>query len=508
MSKPVGVEWAPAGSNVFDVDALATRYTRVLLSRRVLRAFAAGTLSAALLLLVVSVVVPLGIALTAAGAENRSAWWLVLVAFLVLVGAAGAAGLVVLYVRALSALARGSRPVIAAVVIVAGIWIAFVGFSDLMSAIVPEAGAPLYFFAYGAFVIHVLMAGGVMIGPLEMRRADAFSRSVFADPRLGTGFVAEVAKLLDLPDVRAFARSGRAKAWLLVFFSLALEGLAFQTLLRWGLRLSDMAERQGPASISAIRSAILVPGAILFLLATLAFSFWLIRLMLIGARRLRLKARRIAMQSADEVVAADSRPPVLFLRSFEEEQVPLSAARLPLLLRGFDPGTEYRTLEEMIVLNLTYVGPVVAVADPSRGELPVGAARWRVKDEEWQQFVERQIRRAALIVVGVSDTDGLRWEMDALKRTPGALGKTIFMCPPDVTRNQALMSDLAGVLGLSDGFGQVPAETYILAATFAGASPTWFITSALSEVTYYVAMRACLVRFNHAPAAAREPVAV
>ena len=143
MSKRAGIEWAPAGSDVFNVDALARRYARVLLSRRVLRAFAAGTLSAALLL-VVSVVVPLGLALTAAGAENRSAWWLVLVALLVLAGAAGAAGLVVLYVRALSALARGSRRVIAAVVIVAGIWIALVGFSDLMSAIFPEEGVPLY----------------------------------------------------------------------------------------------------------------------------------------------------------------------------------------------------------------------------------------------------------------------------------------------------------------------------------------------------------------------------
>jgi hypothetical protein len=503
MNVPANRAWAPNGSDVFHVDQLAHRYARVLLSRRVLRALAAGTLSATFLLLVVSAAVPVGIYLVEAASDAGSVMRLALAALLILVIAAGAAGLVVLYVRVLSALARGSRRMITAVVAIATIWIVFVGISDLVLAIFPEGDASLHLFAYGAFLVHLLMAAGVVIGPLEMRRADEFSQSVYADPRPGTGLVAELAKLLDLPDLRAFARSARTKAWLLVILSLALEGLAFQTFLRWGMRLADAAERQ-PGSISSIDRAVLIPGLIVFLVATLAFSFWLIRLMLIGARRLRLKARRIALQPADEVVAADPRPPVLFLRSFEEEQVPLTAARTPWLLRGFDPGSEYRTLEEMIVLNLTYVGPVVAVADPSRGELPVGAARWRVRDEEWQQFVESKIREAAVIVVGVSDTDGLRWEIEALRRTPGALAKTIFVCPPGMTRNRALMSDLAAVFGLAGGLGSLDEQTHILAAAqVEHRAPTWFVASALSEVAYYVALRACLVR--HSQSAVMPP---
>jgi hypothetical protein len=503
MNVPANRVWAPHGSDVFHVDQLARRYARVLLSRRVLRALAAATLSATFLLVVVSLAVPVGVYLVDAGSNAGSVTRLALAALMILAIAAGAAGLVILYVRVLSALARGSRRVITAVVVIAAIWIVFVGISDLVLAIFPEADASLHFFAYGALLVHLLMAAGVVVGLLEMRRADEFSQSVYADPRPGTGLVAELAKLLDLPDVRAFARSARAKAWLLVLLSLALEGLAFQTLMRWGMRLADAAERQ-PGSINSIDRAVLVPGSIVFLVATLTFSFWLIRLMLIGARRLRLKARRIALQPADDVVAADPRPPVLFLRSFVEEQVPLTAARTPWLLRGFDPGSEYRTLEEMIVLNLTYVGPVVAVADPSRGESPVGAARWRVRDEEWQQFVESKIREAALIVVGVSDTDGLRWEIDALRRTPGALAKTIFVCPPGITRNQALMSDLAAVFDLPGGLGGLDERTHILAAThFDGSAPTWFVTSELSEVAYYVTLRACLVR--HSQSAAVQP---
>ena len=120
---------------------------------------------------------------------------------------------------------------------------------------------------------------------------------------------------------------------------------------------------------------------------------------------------------------------MLFLQSFETEHVPLTGARLPWTLRGFDPGAEYGTLEEMIVLGMTYLGPVVAVADPSQPEAPVGAARWRLKDDEWQCFVEMQIARARFIVVGLAETSGLWWEIEALKRSPGALSKTIFVSP-------------------------------------------------------------------------------
>ena len=46
MNVPANRVWAPNGSDVFRVDPLARRYARVLLSRRALRALAAGTVAA------------------------------------------------------------------------------------------------------------------------------------------------------------------------------------------------------------------------------------------------------------------------------------------------------------------------------------------------------------------------------------------------------------------------------------------------------------------------------
>jgi predicted dinucleotide-binding enzyme len=53
--------------------------------------------------------------------------------------------------------------------------------------------------------------------------------------------------------------------------------------------------------------------------------------------------------SADAAMLADPRKPVLFLRSFANDQISLSKAKMPWLLRFFDPGAVAGTLKELLV---------------------------------------------------------------------------------------------------------------------------------------------------------------
>jgi hypothetical protein len=271
-----------------------------------------------------------------------------------------------------------------------------------------------------------------------------------------------------------------------------LEGIAFNVFLESGTKLLDAAGRQ--LAVVDIKKG--VEGGEIALTVTLVFLV-VGRLLFSGARQLRIYARRSTMQSAAEVTTYDSRPPVLFLRSFDKEQVPLVGARLPWPLRGFDPGAEYGTLEEMIVLGLTYLGPVVAIADPSQPEAPVGAARWSLQDNEWQQFVKAQMMRAGLIVVGVAETSGLWWEIETLKGSPGALAKTIFVCPPGTTRNRALLSKLMVVLRSSvadgDHTGFPDSSRHVIAAAWQSqGAPMVIETTRPSELSYHIALRALL----------------
>jgi hypothetical protein len=420
-----------------------------------------------------------------------------LLGFLLLVTVAAAAfGLAVLFLRVLSWLVTGSRRAIMALAaFVAGSLALLLG-GDILAFLKPSHEYPLHFLALGALVIHAMTGWGLVVGPFELWRADAFSREVFEDPRLSKGLAADAARILDLPDMRAFSRRGTMRAWLLVALALLLEASAFRTLHKWGTLLLNAAERQpgsgepGPAILAVLASVVMA--------GSLVLSFTLIRWSLRGARRLRLAARRAAAEPADQAVAHDRRAPVLFLRSFAEEQVPLTGVTTPWLLRAFDPGTEYRTLEEMIVHGLTYIGPVVAVANPLSLDTPVGAARWRVPDEGWQAFVARQIDQARLIVIGVGATPGLQWEIDALERSPGALAKAVFVYPPGITRDAGMLREVANVLAIpAPSIDRLLAEdrrVHVLASALLPTGPTCFVTEDLSEVAYYVAIRSCIVK--------------
>jgi hypothetical protein len=486
----------PDPAHVSSVDGLAVRYARVLLSRRVLRAFAVATVSQVFILALAAAVIPAVLVTTQSPSDGGAPARLVLATLLMLAVTAIALGVAYIYLRTLTALAASSPRVTTAVIAIVCAWLAIVVFRDIAAFRGPYSEQPFHVLGLGAVLIHTATALALVIGPFELWRADDFSRAVFSEPRLGTGWIANMERLLDLPDVAAFSRLRRFRAWLLIILALLLEGAGFYTLVKWADRLVDAAEKH---LAHPPNQAVFEPALVLLLVPVLLMSFGLIRLCLLGARRLRFAARKITVQPAAEVVSADRRPPVLFLRSFKEEQVPLSGARMPWLLRAFDPGTEYRTLEEMIVHGLTYAGPVVAVADPSSVDSLVGAARWRLTDDEWQRFVQLQIEKAGVVVVGVAATSGVRWELAAVKASPGGLAKTIFVCPPGTTQDRALLMHLANVLGGADTpddlVRSLGAKVHVLTAslTQSGAA-MFFLSSEPTELSYYAALRSCIVQ--------------
>jgi hypothetical protein len=474
--------------------AIAGSYSYVLLSRRLIRAVAAATFMGAMQLLAVGLLTPVAL-LIFAREPRGSIVGLVFAVLLVAVGVALGFALTYGYVRLLSALARGARRPVTLLLLTVLPATLIIGWLDVVQTVGPGSQGPLRGLGFGALVIHVLIGAGLAVGPMELRRATAADLAVLVEPRAGTGTLAEIARLLHLPDIRAFRQQGRKRAVAFVLLSLVCEGLAFYTWLAWPERLLRNAERPVPPSLAAINPTLLAATGLGLVLVSLVLSFLLIRLLLGVAQRCRNRARRLALETASEALAGDRRPPVLFLRSFEKGPVSLEGARVPWFLRGFDPGSEHGTLEEMIVLNLTYVGPVVAVADPSRAEAPVGAARWRLQDHDWQRFVGQQIRDAGLIVIALADTVGLRWEIEMVRQIPNAFDRTIFVCPPETAKDAARRPTLAGALGCADDAlrSKVGGLFPLMATGSSTGRPTVFAASGLSEMAYYVALRSCLL---------------
>jgi hypothetical protein len=123
------------------------------------------------------------------------------------------------------------------------------------------------------------------------------------------------------------------------------------------------------------------------------------------------QGQRHFLTPAEKVMAADRRPPVVYLRSFV---------------------TEDRIGEEEIALSriLGAVGPFVAIGSPRDPLPPLGASRFYLPGADWQSFVTNLVQRARLVVVLAGQTPGLEWELRLCRRELDPL-QLIIALPKD-----------------------------------------------------------------------------
>jgi TM2 domain-containing membrane protein YozV len=125
--------------------------------------------------------------------------------------------------------------------------------------------------------------------------------------------------------------------------------------------------------------------------------------------------------SAEQLLATDSRPPVVYLRSFEADS--------EIVMRP--PGFWNRALtvvfdymmmfspEQELAEVLNRVGPVIAIGKPGEPLPELGAARLYVSDAAWKAKVTDMIARSCLVVIRTGSTPNLQWEIEqTMARVP------------------------------------------------------------------------------------------
>lgn len=140
----------------------------------------------------------------------------------------------------------------------------------------------------------------------------------------------------------------------------------------------------------------------------------------------RMAARRI--WTADQI-AGEGDAPILFLRSFQDDQLRFSRSWLDLPGRWFDLWSFRRNVDELLVDEFAQFGPVIALGKPGDKAPRFGAYRRFTDHDEWQDVIRDAARRARAIIVSTGDTPGLNWEYNLI-RDEGYLDKTIFLFPP------------------------------------------------------------------------------
>ncbi|HYC71914.1 MAG TPA: hypothetical protein VEB66_11945 [Opitutaceae bacterium] len=133
--------------------------------------------------------------------------------------------------------------------------------------------------------------------------------------------------------------------------------------------------------------------------------------------------RRYGATPSRAVLDRDGRPPVVLLRSFQDDDV-----RLPSGLLSLHVGKPDR-FEEQVAMALWREGPVIAIGKPGEKLPHFGACREYHDDSTWQARISELLPQAKCVVMIAGLTRALDWELGELRRT-GALNKTVFLLPP------------------------------------------------------------------------------
>jgi hypothetical protein len=123
--------------------------------------------------------------------------------------------------------------------------------------------------------------------------------------------------------------------------------------------------------------------------------------------RLLSRARKIELSRASNEIVRDSRPSILYLRSFLDDTMTAKPGAIQSLY--YFPSV--RTEEEQLVSVLSGVGPVIAVGKPGEDLPELGARRVYFSHEIWQQSVGELMSEAALVVLRPGRTSGIWWEI-------------------------------------------------------------------------------------------------
>lgn len=255
----------------------------------------------------------------------------------------------------------------------------------------------------------------------------ALKRGGLAALVVSAGLISYLAR--DIPGDLASALQAKhaSGTWPLTIFvatavvaiNLAIGGiLAIITGVR-GLSLTDASTRKGLCVMWA-GAILLIAGLIsgnafegrndVFAEWTDLFAVLALVLLSVGVLLVRTGWKFDVRRAAD-VVASDARPPVLYLRSFQDDvRSPVGGAfglSLKVMMWFFPV-----SFEQELAAIMNRLGPFVAVGRPGERLPELGANRYYFSDDEWRARVSELVQRARLTVILCGSTGNLWWEID------------------------------------------------------------------------------------------------
>jgi hypothetical protein len=170
------------------------------------------------------------------------------------------------------------------------------------------------------------------------------------------------------------------------------------------------------------------------------------------------RSRKLAAIDAETIQQSDSRPPILYLRSFQDDPSRMDPewdmvmrtpwgrvggrrergliarliAHMPTGLGSMSGGR----LEERLAGTVAPIGPFIAIGAPGEPLPQLGAARVYLTTDTWQSSVIESMDRAQLIVTVAGQTPSVRWELNTIL-SRNAWPKLVVLLPPSTQEDHA-----------------------------------------------------------------------
>jgi hypothetical protein len=206
-------------------------------------------------------------------------------------------------------------------------------------------------------------------------------------------------------------------------------------------------------------------------------------------------ARAHAMPSAIELATRDRRPSILYLRSFRDDDLRIrthrSERRGPLdnyvavLLWAVFVRMRER-FEEVLVWQLWWHGPVIAIGSPKRPRLRLGSPRLYISAEHWQHEIQGMMHAARFVVMVLGRTRGLAFELERICQL-GLTGKLLLVVPPVPEPELRSRAELFGEIAAGTGLPAPAPDAFrtALAAALAPDGRSWRIFSGRRRDEWY-----------------------
>ena len=247
------------------------------------------------------------------------------------------------------------------------------------------------------------------------------------DPRLTRGAWGLVNKILDLP--RTPFRSWRTSVGYalsivcaFVFAESLYSAVSFQNIINKVAILRATCTMQNINQCSD-QSQSYAYEILLWLAISIAF----IKFALTG----QAWAKKMATLSVHEILEKPKEKYLFYLRSFQSDDITLPRPRLPLLSWLLAPLPFSALVEEELFDVADGYIPLIAVGSPGKSQDRVTGLAYReyLSDDAWRSYVEDKIKDAEKVILVLSTTEGVLWELNHLIAL-GAASKTLFFFDP------------------------------------------------------------------------------